>query len=199
MVSKYDWVQSRCTCLTLNNDYFRGWNCLRSPTQTPCICSTWSSPPSGLSGCLHTPVRHGQVQVVSLVECNAGAALCVSVGGKEREGGGGGGGGATVRGIIPVAGCGSVQACPILLHDHTRDHVFERLVELGQLLNAVVQARRRPLANLVDIHSQDLYIAIRHVHLRHLHNLRGRGSKESVIPPGLDNTWQLSCLTLCML
>jgi hypothetical protein len=36
----------------------------------------------------------------------------------------------------------------VLLHDHARDHVFERLVQSRELLDAVLEAARSPLADL---------------------------------------------------
>ena len=37
-------------------------------------------------------------------------------------------GAAAIRRVVPVAGAGSVQTRSVLLHDHARHHVFERLV-----------------------------------------------------------------------
>ena len=48
---------------------------------------------------------------------------------------------------MPVLAC-TPFLLTVLLHDHTRDDVFERLVQSRELLDAVLEATRGPLADL---------------------------------------------------
>jgi len=56
---------------------------------------------------------------------------------------------ATIRSVVPETGAGGVQASAVFLHDDTGDNIFEGLLKLGELVEALFYNAGRPLVHLV--------------------------------------------------
>jgi len=56
---------------------------------------------------------------------------------------------ASIRSVVPETGAGGVQASAVFLHDDAGDNVFEGLLELGKLVEALFHHAGRPLVHLV--------------------------------------------------